>query len=167
MGRVLAPHGVKGWIKVQPFTASPESLAGYGHWWLSDGEGWIETEIAEVAVHGADVVARPAGCADRDQAVQYRGREVAIPREAFPEAGEDEFYWADLVGLEVVNMQGEVLGAVAGLLSSGVQDILRVCEGKSGGGKGGDERLIPFVEAVVKKVDLEAGRIEVDWGKDW
>jgi len=166
MGRVLAPFGVKGWIKVQTFTASPESLAEYDHWWLSEGDGWAETEIAEVAVHGASIVARPAGCADRDQAAKYRGREIAIPREAFPEAGEDEFYWADLVGLEVVNVQGEVLGAVTGLLSSGVQDILRVDRGDGNSGSK-DERLIPFVEAVVKKVDLEAGRIEVDWGKDW
>jgi len=164
MGRVLAPYGVKGWIKVQPFTASPESLAGYDHWWFSEGGDWAESDIAEVAVHGSDVVARPAGCTDRDQAVKYRGREVAIPREAFPEAGKDEFYWADLVGLEVVNMQGEVLGEVAGLLSSGVQDILRVSEGTR---SGKDERLIPIVEAVVKKVDLKTGRIEVDWGKDW
>jgi len=83
-----------------------------------------------------------------------------VPRAALPAPAPGEFYWADLVGLEVVNAAGEALGRVQGVFSTGANDVLRV-----GAGKG--ERLLPFVAAVVKKVDLAARRIEVDWGLDW
>jgi len=160
MGRVLAPYGVKGWIKVAPFTAAPDALTGFDRWWVGGPDGWEEAEVAEAARHGANVVARLAGCGDRDQAAKLRGREVALRREALPPAQKDEYYWADLVGLEVVNTQRASLGKVTALFSNGAHDVMRI-----GAGKG--ERLVPFVPAVVRKVDLAAGRIEVEWGSDW
>jgi 16S rRNA processing protein RimM len=160
MGRVVAPYGVKGWIKVTPFTAVPDALTRFDRWWLGGPDGWEEAEVAEAARHGANVVARLAGCGDRDQAAKLRGREVALRREALPQAQQDEYYWADLVGLEVVNAERASLGKVTALFSNGAHDVMRI-----GAGKG--ERLVPFVPAVVRKVDLAAGRIEVDWGSDW
>jgi 16S rRNA processing protein RimM len=160
MGRVLAPYGVKGWIKVAPFTAAPDALTSFARWWVGGPDGWEETEVTEAARHGANVVARLAGCGDRDQAAKLRGREVALRRESLPQAQKDEYYWADLVGLEVVNAEGASLGKVTALFSNGAHDVMRI-----GAGKG--ERLVPFVPAVVRKVDLVAGRIEVDWGSDW
>jgi 16S rRNA processing protein RimM len=160
MGRVAAPFGVKGWVKITPFTASPAALAQYRRLWIGQAGEWREVAVAESAVHGATVVARLAGCADRDVAARLRGAELAVPREELPAAAPGEFYWADLVGLDVVNAAGEPLGKVAGLFSTGANDVLRVGEGKG-------ERLLPFVAAVVKKVDLAARRIEVDWGLDW
>ena len=83
-----------------------------------------------------------------------------MARESLPETRQDEYYWADLVGLEVVNAESASLGKVTALFSNGAHDVMRI-----GAGKG--ERLVPFVPAVVRKVDLAAGRIEVDWGSDW
>jgi 16S rRNA processing protein RimM len=160
MGRVAAPYGVKGWVKVTPFTGTAEALTGFRRWWLGGPGGWEETEVAEAARHGANVIAQLAGCSDREQAAKLRGREVAVPREELPAAAPDEYYWADLVGLEVVNAEGQVLGKVSSLFSNGAHDVMRVGEGKG-------ERLVPFVPAVVRKVDLAAARIEVDWGLDW
>jgi 16S rRNA processing protein RimM len=160
MGRVLAPYGVKGWIKVAPFTAAPGALARFGRWWLGGPDGWQEEDVAEARTHGANVVARLAGYADREQAARLRGREVALERSALPETAPDEYYWADLVDLEVVNGNGAPLGKVTALFSNGAHDVMRVGAGK-------DERLVPFVPAVVRRVDLAAGRIEVDWALDW
>lgn len=160
MGRVLAPYGVKGWIKVTPFTGTAEALTTFPRWWFGGTGEWEELEVAEARRHGANVIARPAGCGDREQAAKLRGREVAVPREALPETAADEYYWADLVGLEVVNAEGQALGKVSSLFSNGAHEVMRIGEGEG-------ERLVPFVPAVVRKVDLAARRIEVDWGLDW
>lgn len=160
MGRVLAPHGVKGWIKVAPFTAAPDALTRFRHWRIGGPDGWAEAKVAEAAVHGANVIARLAGYADRDRAARLRGRAIGVGREALPATAQDEFYWTDLVGLAVVNGAGEPLGTVTALFSNGAHDVMRL-----GAGKG--ERLVPFVPAVVRGVDLAARRIEVDWGLDW
>jgi len=160
MGRVAAPFGVKGWVKVVPFTASPAALARYRRLWVGRQGEWREVAVAEAAVHGAAVVARLAGCDDRDAAARLRGSEIAVPREALPAAAPGEFYWADLVGLDVVNAAGEPLGKVQELFSTGANDVMRVGEGKG-------ERLLPFIPTVVRKVDLAARRIEVEWGLDW
>jgi 16S rRNA processing protein RimM len=160
MGRVAAPYGVKGWVKVTPFTGIAEALTAFGRWWIGGPGGWEEVEVAEARRHGANVIGRLAGCGDREQAAKLRGREVAVPRAALPETASDEYYWADLVGLEVVNADGQTLGKVGSLFSNGAHDVMRV-------EAGGSERLVPFVPAVVRKVDLAAGRIEVDWGLDW
>jgi len=160
MGRVTAPFGVKGWVRIAPFTATPAALTRYSRWWIGGPGRWEEVEVAEAAAHGAVMVARLAACADRDAAALLNGREVAVPRDALPDAGPDEYYWADLLGLDVVNAQGEALGKVSSLFSTGVHDVMRVGEGKH-------ERLLPFVATVVRKVDLARRRIEVDWGLDW
>jgi 16S rRNA processing protein RimM len=160
MGRVAAPFGVKGWVKIVHFTESPGALAAYRRVWVGRSGGWEEVAVAETAVHGASLVARLAGCEDRDAAARLRGSELAVSREALPEAGPDEYYWADLVGLDVVNTSGESLGKVANLFSTGANDVMRVGEGKA-------ERLLPFIPEVIRRVDLDARRLEVDWGLDW
>lgn len=160
MGRVAAPFGVKGWVKIVPFTESPAALARYRRFWVGRQGEWREVAVEEAAVHGAVVVARLAGCDDRDAAVRLRGGELAVPREALPAAAPGEYYWADLVGLDVVNASGESLGKVQELFSTGANDVMRVGEGKG-------ERLLPFVATVVRNVDLAARRIEVEWGLDW
>jgi len=159
MGRVSVPHGVKGWIKVQPFTQEIDGLLGYPHWWLgSDGEWW-QHGIAESAVHGALVLARLEGCTDREAAVALKGAEVAIPRRLLPENREGEYYWSDLLGMEVLNQRGERLGRVAKVLKTGANDVL-VLEGEK-------ERLVPFVGSVILNVDLADRRLSVDWELDY
>src|SRR5207247_948873 len=86
MGRVIAPFGVKGWLKVQPFSASAENLLAFPVWWVSEDAAWRERRVEDAKVHGTTVVAKLAGCDDRDEAVKYRGLEVAVPRESLPKA---------------------------------------------------------------------------------
>ncbi|OGA02506.1 MAG: 16S rRNA processing protein RimM [Betaproteobacteria bacterium RIFCSPLOWO2_02_64_14] len=159
MGRITAPYGVKGWVRVVPFTAATGNLLRYRSWWMGHGERWEERQVAQARVHGAAVVAQLLGCEDRDAATALRGKEVAVPRAALPAAKENEFYWADLFGLKVVNVVGEELGVVVRIFETGANDVLVV--------RGERERLIPFVAAVIQKVDLASGIIRVDWGADY
>ena len=110
MGRDRSrPYGVKGWVKVAPFTAAPDALTRFDRWWIGGPDRWARSEsCGERVRHGANVVARLEGCGERDQAAKLNGREVALPRESLPEAQKNEYYWADLVGLEVVNAESDV-----------------------------------------------------------
>jgi 16S rRNA processing protein RimM len=159
MGRIAGAYAVAGWVKLQVFTASVDSLLQHRRWWLRHGEGWEEREVQEAAVHGRGVVARLAGCADREAAAALRGAEVAVPRSALPDSGPGEYYCTDLLGLHVANQQGEELGAIVDLLETGGQQVLVV--------QGERERLIPFVGPVVQAVDLAQGKVVVDWGADF
>jgi 16S rRNA processing protein RimM len=106
------------------------------------------------------------GIDDRTAAESLRGMLVGAPREELPAPKDGEYYWGDLVGLDVVNAQGRSLGRVAGLIGTGANDVLRVVEAGSKEGEG-KERLLPFVEAVIREVDVSGGRIRVDWELDW
>ena len=159
LGRIAAPYGVKGWVRVLPFTAATGNLLRYRAWWIGHGERLAERQVAQARVHGAAVVAQLLGCEDRDAATVLRGNEVAVPRAALPATGENEFYWTDLFGLKVVNVLGQDLGVVARIIETGANDVLVV--------RGERERLIPFVAAVIQKVDLASGIIRVDWGADY
>lgn len=159
MGRVAAPFAVNGWVKVQVFTERPDGLLAYPRWWLSRDGGWQQAEVAEAAVHGRAVIARLKGCEDRIAAAALRGRDVAVPRSALPIRGAGEYYWTDLEGLRVRTLADEDLGRVTGLIETGASPVLVV--------RGERERLIPFVDAVVKSVDLMRGEVAVDWGADW
>jgi 16S rRNA processing protein RimM len=155
MGRVAGSYGVRGWVKVAPQKGVAETLVAAKEWWLGDKA----CRVVEAKVHSATVVAKLAGVESREQALALKGRQVSVPRAALPEAGEGHYYLADLVGLEVRNMQGVAFGVVRQWLTNGPQDVMEVA---------GDRiRLVPWVAAVVKAVDLEAGRIEVEWEADW
>lgn len=131
-------------------------------WWIGrEGGPWREIGLLGLKAHGDGLVAQLDGVADRDAAEACRGMLVGAPRDALPPTGDDEFYWADLIGLEVVNTGDESLGRVAGLIETGANDVLRVVA------EDGAERLLPFVEAVVLAVEKDAGRIRVEWGSDW
>jgi 16S rRNA processing protein RimM len=159
MGRVSAPFGVKGWVKVQPFTDKTDGLLGYPQWWLSEADGWRSCAVEEKTVRGGELLVRFAGIDDREAAAALKGRDIAVARAQLPAPGENEFYWADLVGLEVENTAGKSLGRVGRLFESGAAPVLVVV--------GETERLLPFVGAVVRQVDLGAGRILVDWELDY
>jgi 16S rRNA processing protein RimM len=159
MGRIVAPYAVKGWIKIQPFTEYLDSLLDYNTWWLGHPGAWREFRLKDGKVHGQHLLAELYGVTDRNASEALQGLEVAVNRDEFPEAEEDEYYWDDLIGLDVVNAEGVVLGQVKGLLETGAHDVLQVT--------GERERLIPFVEAYVREVDLPGRRIQVDWNPDW
>lgn len=159
MGRIAAPFGVQGWVKIQPFTGEVDGLADYSGWWLGDGENWREVAVKQCAAHGATLIASLEDVAGREAAAALKGKLVAVPRAALPKPAKNEYYWSDLIGLEVVNLQGEKLGKISGLLETGAHDVLVV--------QGEQERLIPFIEQYVIEVDLAGGQVRVDWGLDY
>jgi 16S rRNA processing protein RimM len=178
VGRVVDAWGVKGWFRVQPYAADGAALLASRRWHLRPADAGArppapplpsQLEIVDARPHGEGLVASARGVLDRSGAEALRGARLFIGRASFPKPGEDEFYWADLIGLTVVNRGGEALGTVAGLIDNGPQSVLRVRPGAPGGAGGPDagERLIPFVSAYVDKVDLPTGRITVDWGLDY
>jgi 16S rRNA processing protein RimM len=160
MGRIVAPFGVKGWVKIQPYTATARSLGAYQVWWLTrDGTEWRECAVEGVQPQGSNMAAKLAGCDDREAAAALKGLEVAVPRAELPAAAPGEFYWTDLLGLRVENERAQQLGTVARMMETGANDVLVV--------EGDRERLIPFIGDVVKCVDLESRRIVVDWDADY
>ncbi len=159
MGRILGPFGVRGWVKIRTFTESLDSLTMHPVWRLGSGEQWRDVEVLETEVHASQLVAKLKGVEDRDHAFALRGQEIAVSRDALPPLPEGEFYWDDLIGLDVVNLQDEVLGKVESLLETGANDVLVV--------RGDVERLLPYVDAIVHEVSLAKGRILVDWGLDY
>ena len=170
MGRISAPFGIKGWVRVQPYSETADSLKNYSTWWLGgegSPDGWQVFEVEQTQVQGTDIVAKLAGCEDRDAAAGFKGRVVAIPRQAFPPAQQGEFYWADLVGLRVRTAEGLDFGSVRSMLETGANAVMVVAQLPAAGKDAGEERLIPFIANVVKRVDLAAGVIEVDWGADY
>jgi 16S rRNA processing protein RimM len=151
-------YGVRGWVRVFSYTQPRDNIVHYRPWYLNRAGEWQEHELAEGRQHGKGVVARLAGCEDRDEASQLIGAEIGVRRKQLPAAQPGEYYWSDLQGLKVVTLQGELLGSVGHLLETGANDVLVV--------KGERESLIPFVLGqVVDEVDLERGEIRVDWDK--
>ena len=162
MGRLLAPFGVDGRCRLRPYTAAPDAMLNYPHWLLAPGaEGpWREYRVLDARLHGEGIVAALDGVGTREEAQALRGWLAGVPRAALPDAGKDEWYWADLVGLAVVNRAGSALGRVSGLIETGAHPVLRVAD-EAG------ERLIPLVAAYVDAIEPAAGRIVVDWPEDY
>lgn len=161
LGRVTAPYGVRGWVKVHPFGDDPGEWQKMRHWWLGAEPQWCSYEIEQFELRGRSVLVRFAGVEDRSSAEQLCGLYVAAPRERLPAGADNEYYWADLLGLEVLNLAGDRLGKVTELMSTGAHDVLCLSDEQ------GRQRLLPFVEPVVREVDLDAKRIRVEWERDW
>lgn len=162
LGRLADPYGIRGWIKLHPYGDDPLAWAEMPVWWISkDGEAWRECGLKGLKVHGNGLVVLLDGVDDRNASEAMKGVLVGAPRAALPTTDEDEFYWADLIGLEVVNTADERLGKVTGLIETGANAVLRVV------GDDDVEHLVPFVSAVVLTVEKEAGQIRVEWGSDW
>lgn len=162
LGRLVDPYGIRGWVRLHAFGDDPLAWAEMPVWWLSrDGEGWQEKKLKNLRAHSDGLVVLFDGIADRNGAEALKGMLVGAPRESLPVTDEDEYYWADLIGLEVVNTAGESLGRVESLIETGANDVLSVLS------EDGTRRLLPFVAAVVLAVEKEAGRIRVEWGSDW
>ena len=156
VGRIVGLHGVDGWVKLESYTEPRLRIFAYRPWRVGG------REIAGARGHeqGKGMVAKLPGCDDRDAAAALIGTEIQVLRSALPKPKRGEFYWADLEGLDVVTADGTPLGKVSHLFATGANDVLVV--------SGERERLIPYVTGqFVKEVDLQAGRITVDWDKDF
>ena len=166
LGEVIASYGVRGWLKVRPYTAFPEALLGHATWWLKPvrGPDWRECTKRDGRMHSGTLLVELSGVTTREAALAMKGSLVGVPRTALPAAGAGELYWDDLTGLSVINRAGILLGTVSGMTEHGAHPLLRVARPA---GAPGPERLIPFVPAIVDRVDVGAGRIEVDWGEDY
>jgi 16S rRNA processing protein RimM len=166
LGEVAGSYGVRGWLRVRPHSEAPETLLGFATWWLKPARGgeWREFTRLDGRMHSGTLLAALDGVETREAALLVKGFVVGVPRTALPVAGNDEVYWDDLTGLAVLNRGGVVLGVVAGMTEHGAHPLLRVTRPS---GMPGPERLIPYVPAIVDRVDVGAGRIEVDWGEDF
>jgi 16S rRNA processing protein RimM len=152
MGRVAGSYGIRGWIKVQ---APQEALAACGRWSI----GGAEYPVEQVKKHSGTLLAKLAGLGSREAALKLKGSTVYVRRAALPEPEAGHYYLTDLVGLEVVNEQGVVLGVVMRWVFNGAQDVMEVA--------GDRTRLIPWIATVVRDVDLAEKRIVVEWEVDW
>jgi len=172
LGRIVGPYGLRGWVKVHPFGDDVAGLGDMRQWWLGAddiGKSWMPYALQELKPHAKGWIVKFAQVDGRDAAEAIDGLYVAAPRSELPKTAANEYYWADLIGLAVVNTQGERLGTVTELLSCGAHDVLCVREDVTDDGKSesGKQRLLPFVAQVVKSVDPASATICVDWGSDW
>mgnify|MGYP006268246757 CR=1 FL=1 len=171
VGRIADAWGIKGWFKVLPYSASPEALFSSKRWFLQPAErgaktfsGTLLLRIKEAKEHSDSVVATSAEVPDRNVAELLKGARIFVSRASFPTPDTDEYYWVDLIGLDVLNREGVTLGTVGELLHTGPQTVLVLTYQEDGKNK---ERMIPFVSAYIDTVDLTARRITADWQPDY
>ena len=158
VGRISGIYGVRGWVKLFSYTQPREALLDYQPWFL--GEAHREQRLVESRAHGKGLVARLAQIDDRDAAAALVGTDIFVKRGQLPPSAPGSYYWADLIGLRVVNRDGTDFGRVSGLLETGSNDVLQVA--------GERERLVPFIpDQVIQAVDLETGVIRVDWDPEF
>ena len=171
VGRILDAWGIKGWFKIQPHSASPEALFSSKRWFLQPTErgprpfeGTVLLRIVQAKEHSDSVVASAEDIPDRNTAERLKGSRIFISRSSFPTPSPDEFYWVDLMGLQVINREGVELGTVTDLMATGPNTVL-VLQWQAQ--EQTHERMIPFVNAYIDSVDLKARRILVDWQPDY
>jgi len=166
VGHVTGAYGIHGWVRIRPYSPDAEALLHARTWWL-DKPGLHDVDLMQAKTHGEDVVAQLMGVADRNAAEALKGSTVQVRRSHFPALSDGEFYWIDLMGLAVENLQGESLGAVSDLMDNGAHPILRVQTAPMPDTGKPKELLIPFVDQFVKTVDQAGKKITVDWGLDF
>lgn len=189
IGRITDAWGIKGWFKVLPHSASPEALFSSKRWFLLPPDRPMKPKratpaaaskdepvawtaplllcIKEAKDHSDTVVACAQDINDRNAAESLRGARIFVPRSSFPTAADGEYYWVDLMGLQVVNREGVDLGQVKDLMSTGPQTVLVIEAAPEAEGGKPVERMIPFVANFVDDVDLPGKRITVDWQPDY
>ncbi len=171
VGRIADAWGIKGWFKVLPYSASPEALFSSKRWFLQPAErgartfeGTVLLKVKEAKEHSDSVVATSVEVPDRNAAELLKGARIFVSRASFPTPDTDEYYWVDLIGLDVVNREDLALRAVRELLHTGPQTVLVLAYEEDGKTK---ERMIPFVSAYIDTVDLLGRRITADWQPDY
>jgi len=160
VGKISGVFGLKGWVKVFSYTEPRENILSYKHWLRKKGSQDKSVKVIGGQLQGKGVVAQIEGVTDRDQALLLMGWDVYITHDQLPTLAKGEYYWTDLVGLDVENLEGFQLGKVDSLFETGANDILLV--------KGERERALPFIKGqTVISIDVVAGKIVVDWDPDF
>jgi len=181
VGHITGAYGIRGGIRVAPYSMDADALLNVKTWWL-DKPSLRPVKVRSAKFHSGDVTATLPDVNDREAAEALKGATVQVSRADFPDLPEDEYYWTDLIGMDVVNLQGEALGKVTDMMHNGAQSILRItpadipavpgaAEDATGAaaasGAKAPERLVPFVDQFVRTVDQQARLITLDWGLDY
>ncbi len=160
LGKIAGVYGVRGWVKIFSETQPKDNIFSYAPWQVNLNGEWQTVKVVEGKVHGKGLVAHLESYDDRELAKQLTGAEIAVDKTQLPEAEEGEYYWADMIGLKVLTLDGQELGQVDHLFETGANDVVVV--------KGEREHLIPFVQGqYIHSVDLEAGVMRVDWDPEF
>ena len=160
LGEISGAHGVRGWVKVYSHTRPIADILGYSPWYLRRRVGWVERKVLAGRPQGKGMVVQLKGCNDRDQAAALRGVAIGVRPQQLARLDEDEYYWRDLIGLEVVTRDGQLLGHIDHLMETGNNDVLVL--------RGERERLLPYLPGtVILETDLKAGRMVVDWDPEF
>ena len=166
VARVGKTQGIKGWLRLHSFTDPQSNLANFSHFSAWAGQVRKDLEMDQLQPHGSGFIGHFVGYDQPEDAQVLVGLELQVAKDELPDLAQGEFYWHQLQGLKVINLQGDVLGQVEKLMETGANDVLVVtaCEGSVDK----RERLIPYLQgAVVTNIDLERSIIEVDWGADY
>jgi len=155
LGLVGAPFGVRGWVKLRSHTDPPERLLEHRNLQIGREGAWTLYRVEASGRSGGALTAKLAGVEDRDQAIALRGAQICVPREALPPRNANDFYRADLIGCEVVNLAGVGLGVVQHFVETPAQALMVV--------RGDREYWVPAVPRHLRRVDLQARRVVVDW----
>jgi 16S rRNA processing protein RimM len=156
VAKIGTPFGVKGWVKVHSYTEIVTDILEYAPWYIEEKQDWQKLEAEECRPHGKGVIIKIKGYDSPETARVLTGKHIGISKDQLPKLSKNEFYWADLQGLTVINQEGQVLGVVSYLIETGSNDVLVV--------KGETEQAIPYLpDEVVTKVDLEKKEIHVNW----
>ena len=156
IGKIGSTYGVHGWLKIQAFTEFSASILDYQPWFIENKNGWETLPVEDQREQGNLIIVKIAGFDTPETARLLTGKEIAIKRTQLPALEKDEYYWSDLIGLTVINKNGDILGKVAYLIATGSNDVLVV--------KGEKEHAIPyFVGEVILNIDLSKQEIQVDW----
>ncbi len=161
MGRIVAPYGVFGWLKVLPETEQLDGLLDYKTWWIGKDNDWRELKVEEAKIHNDVIVVKLQGITERDGALACKGKQVAVPRALLPKLKADEYYWSDLIGLNVKNQQNVDFGKIIDVFATGANDVIAA---KS---EAGIERLIPYIESAILAVNMVDKTMLVDWDADF
>lgn len=161
LGHVSGVYGVKGWLKIYSETDPVQNIVKYKPWFIKKNGQWEQIEPLQGKKHGKGVIVQLEGYDVREQAAELKGCEIAVKREQLPSsAGNDAYFWTDLEGLKVKNLEGEDFGTISHLFQTGANDVIVV--------NGERERLVPFIQGqVIKEIDLENGLMILDWDPEF
>lgn len=163
VGKIGAPYGVKGWVKINSFTQNADSIFAYEPWCLVIGQGNKQSiKVDQWRFHGKSLVAKLEGVEDRNDAELIKNAEISILTSQLPELV-DDYYWKDLIGMQVVTDKGYDMGVVKDMFETGANDVMLV-KAKINDAFGQKERLLPFLHnSVVVEVNKDGNTITVDW----
>jgi len=163
IGKIGAPYGVKGWVKITSYTDEIEGIFSYSPWYVGENDDGKKCQVDQWRLHSKSLIAKLVGVENRDDAEALTNLEISIKTSQLPELADDDFYWRDLVGMQVITEQGYDLGVVKELFETGANDVMLV-KANANDAFGQKERMVPYLlDQVVKQVDRQAKTIKVDW----